>query len=251
MKLNKSLASRLDKVIKMTERDRIVDELRATASALPKDSRHAEQIRAIAEEITTREKDAGKSLTDDLRKRLQSLANQLSFQPRMESKLPVGFPAPTPVGEIEVKAYPTYRMAKTASSDSGNNSFFRLFNHIQSNDISMTAPVQMTYNRGESGLKETEMAFLYGDPSIGATSREGEVKVVDVAPRKAIVLGMRGRPSEQRIAKEVGSLRNRAKVIASGFETAEEPKVFGYNSPSIPADNQYYEVLLELQPKSD
>ena len=38
----------------------------------------------------------------------------LSFKPLIEAPLPVGFPDPTPVGEIRVQHYPAYRLARTS-----------------------------------------------------------------------------------------------------------------------------------------
>ena len=60
------------------------------------------------------------------------------FQPIVEAPMPAGFPEYTPVGQIEVKPYPTYRMAKA----DGGSSFWTLFSHIKKNKIAMTAPVK-------------------------------------------------------------------------------------------------------------
>ena len=66
------------------------------------------------------------------------------------AKLPAGFPAPGPVGEIIIKEYPAYRIARIRRGEGGvagspNVMFRRPFNYIKRNDIRMTAPVEMGY----------------------------------------------------------------------------------------------------------
>ena len=65
------------------------------------------------------------------------------LQADREAPLPDGFPTYTPVGEIEVKRYPAYRKAETT----GGVAFWTLFQHIKTAGISMTAPVEMTYEK--------------------------------------------------------------------------------------------------------
>ena len=40
------------------------------------------------------------------------LGRHLRFRPRIEADVPAGFPAPAPVGEIVLKQYPAYRLAR-------------------------------------------------------------------------------------------------------------------------------------------
>lgn len=59
-----------------------------------------------------------------------------------EAKLPKDFPPPGPVGQIIVKDYPAYRLARVRSGKEGvsggpNAMFNPLFNHIKRNDIPM------------------------------------------------------------------------------------------------------------------
>ena len=97
--------------------------------------------------------DSASTSTDDS-------AENAAFKPVVEAPMPEGFPAYTPVGEIEVKNYPAYRKAET----SGRTAFWTLFQHIQNAGVSMTAPVEMTYrNDGPPVGREQAMAFLYGD----------------------------------------------------------------------------------------
>ena len=76
----------------------------------------------------------------------------LAFEPIMEAPLPVGFPAPVPAGEIAVIEYPRYRLARAGMKGGQNGTFFTLFRHIQSNDIPMTAPVEMTMDEDGTGM---------------------------------------------------------------------------------------------------
>ena len=68
---------------------------------------------------------------------------------RVDTPLPVGYPAPTPPGSIDLKTYPSVRLAEVTSAgdpDSGmNKAFWPLFSHIKKHDIAMTSPVEMNY----------------------------------------------------------------------------------------------------------
>jgi hypothetical protein len=100
-----------------------------------------------------------------------------------EAKLPAGFPAPGPVGEVIVKTYPAHRLARTAADPGGDDRMFmRLFGHIKRNEIAMTAPVTMDWagEPAERGGPES-MAFLYGKPSIGAAGAALTVAVAQAA----------------------------------------------------------------------
>ncbi|MDA1263365.1 MAG: hypothetical protein O3B75_10780 [Planctomycetota bacterium] len=67
----------------------------------------------------------------------------------IEAPLPNGYSAPTPPGAIELKSYPSVRCAEISSKGSTgmgmSASFWPLFNHIQSQEIAMTSPVEMDY----------------------------------------------------------------------------------------------------------
>jgi len=96
----------------------------------------------------------------------QAAAN---FQPKMKAPLPAGFPQPGPVGQVIVKEYPPYRAARTAMRDEGlgqNSAFNALFRHITSNDVKMTAPVEMRYEQSttQAQPQPVSMAFLYEEP---------------------------------------------------------------------------------------
>ena len=52
-----------------------------------------------------------------LREGLREAVEILEFTPFQEAKLPQGFPELTPVGEIQVKTYPKYRLARVEMED--------------------------------------------------------------------------------------------------------------------------------------
>ena len=78
-----------------------------------------------------------------LRDRIEQISETLAFAPTMEAEMPRGFPPSTPIGELEVKQYPAYRIAKTDTESSP--AFWTLVNHIKQNKIAMTALVEMGY----------------------------------------------------------------------------------------------------------
>jgi len=67
---------------------------------------------------------------DTLRTSLLAPIMILTFKLKAEAPVPAGFPAPTPIGVVEIKKLPIYRMAKV-------NNFFTLFHYIKKNNIEM------------------------------------------------------------------------------------------------------------------
>ncbi len=99
----------------------------------------------VADELSSALKKAQKLAPepkfDLLAQSIKEVVARLEFKPLAEAKLPQGFPTYTPVGTIEVKHYPAYRMATSSG-------FWPLFLHIQSKGIAMTAPVEVQYKPG-------------------------------------------------------------------------------------------------------
>jgi hypothetical protein len=172
--------------------------------------------------------------------------------------LPVGYPAPTPPGAVEVKRYPTVRRAE-ADGSSGlfrgqGGPFWRLFLHIEQRDIAMTAPVEMDYGvREEDGqtlpdLNEWTMSFLYRDADLGPTGdAERGVRVVDAEPVVVLSMGMRGDPSRADFAEAFAELES----IAAGLEAwrvGELRRSMGYNGPDTPRRMRWWEAQIELVP---
>jgi hypothetical protein len=159
-----------------------------------------------------------------------------------EAETPAGWPSPTTVGEVELKRYPAYRMAK--ADGAGNTGFFTLFNHIKRNDISMTAPVQMEYERTD-GSSSGSMGFLYGSQEIGRTGREGAVEVVDVPGSQVASIGVRG-PLSSRALDDARAALEAWLARHPEWAAAGPVRSMGWNSPFVERERQYFEVQLPL-----
>ena len=166
--------------------------------------------------------------------------------------LPEGWPELTPVGKVEIREYPSYREAVVSEEQgrSGTTPMFRaLFQHISSNDIPMTSPVDMSYD-DEGSARMTAMAFLYRTPELGPVGEDGMVRVVDVAPRTYASTGIRGSYSDKHHAE--GVERIRAWLGAQSTWKADGPsRYLGYNSPFVPWFWRYGEVQVPVVRTSD
>jgi hypothetical protein len=168
----------------------------------------------------------------------------VDFKPVVEAPLPDGFPTYTPVGQIELKQYPAYRKAET----SGRVAFWTLFKHITSAGITMTAPVEMTYQEEGPPLGEQRsMAFLYGSTQLGDLGREGNVAVVDVPAAMVVSIGMRGDRSDSVLVQAEQRLRGWMEQKRGEYEQSGPVRVMGYNSPFVDRDRQFFEVQIPLR----
>ena len=220
---------------------------RAAADTLGAESYTAELLDGLASEARWRALDRPPVATRWLERELRSVAADLVFEPTMEAELPEGFPGPTPVRELELKQYPAYRAARTSmEGESANGAFWELFTHIQSKDIAMTAPVEMSYTAGDDGPRESAMAFLYGDPRTGAPGAEGAVDVVDTEPMWVLSMGLRGRDTQARIAGTRTTLE-RWLEQSPDWRAAGELRVMGYNSPMVWGNRRFFEVQLPVE----
>jgi|GEM_PF-807237 len=173
------------------------------------------------------------------------------------TRLPVGYPRPTPAGAIEIKRYPVVRRATVTgdgpAQSGGNRGFFPLFRHISNRDIPMTAPVEMEYptlgsGAGRAGGDGWTMAFLYESDADGPTgSFESGVIVEDAAPIVVLSIGVRG-------SYAIGPLRARVAELEAWLETSadwvrgEGPvRVLQYNGPSMPPGNRWVEVQVPIR----
>ena len=171
-------------------------------------------------------------------------ADEERFQPILEADLPDGFPPPTPVGTIEVKQYPEYRKA----TSSGRAAFWTLFRHIQRNNISMTAPVEMTYSGADSErLQEQSMAFLYGSTELGNPGWEGAVEIADVPAATVVSIGVRGPRTDPAVLQAHHRLEAWLESRESEFVIAGPVRVMAYNSPFVRPDRQFFEVQIPIE----
>ncbi len=170
-----------------------------------------------------------------------------------EAAVPEGWPAPTPVGEVQVKHYPAYRAAIAASpvdaAPTQNDSFSRLFNHIKRSDIAMTAPVEMVY---EDGPDETprmrSMAFLYRDTTLGEPGNDQDIEVRDMPAQTVLSIGVRGRYTDERMRANLKALEQWLAEHQGQWKSDGPPRYFGYNSPFVPWFMRYGEVQVPIAP---
>lgn len=184
---------------------------------------------------------------DELVSELRAIASDLAFEPFLEAELPAGFPAPTMVGEIELRSYPRYRMA-TAPMDGGrtNGAFWKLFQHITTNDIPMTAPVETTYAIDGERVRATTMAFLYEGPEQGSAGVDGAVEVLDAEPERVVSMGLRGSDRRERV--DAAHARLLAWIAARPeLEVAGDMRTMGYNSPMVRGSRRTYEVQVPVR----
>ncbi len=171
-------------------------------------------------------------------------ADGASFKPVVEAPLPEGFPSYTPVGQIEVKRYPAYRKAETT----GKAAFWTLFQHITTAGISMTAPVEMTFQAdGPPVGREQSMAFLYGAQSVGTAGRKGSVEVVDVPAATVVCIGVRGARTDAVVAQADQKLRQWLEQNKAQYEQSGPLRIMGYNSPFVARDRQFFEVQIPVR----
>lgn len=174
--------------------------------------------------------------------------------------LPVGYPAPTPPGAIELKTYPSLRRAEVTTQvrNAGvgmNMAFFPLFNHIQRREIAMTSPVEMDYQGlsvGGEPLTAMTMSFLYRSPElgpVGADAEDAKVMVVDTEPATYLSLGMQGGYSLERVREGMAQLH--AWLAANpGLEGVGDIRALHYNGPERRDRDKWLEVQVPVAPRA-
>jgi uncharacterized surface protein with fasciclin (FAS1) repeats len=202
--------------------------------------------------IGSRSPGAAKSLARGLQDPLRGAGEILRFEPTVEAQSPAGFPEPTPVGEIEIKTYPPYRLARTEITGSSSNggAFWKLFQHITRNEIAMTAPVEMTYRNAPDNRGRPEaMAFLYESQAVGKIGRQDEVQVADVPAITVVSMGMRGDHSDDAVKHAQSLLQNWLHEHQDRYGANGSLRVLGFNSPMVPVSDRYFEVQIPLREK--
>lgn len=167
------------------------------------------------------------------------------------AELPEGWPELTPIGDVQIREYPVYRAASVTRDDADGMGpmFNTLFQHIKSNDIAMTAPVDMGYADGEQGAMSS-MAFLYRTTALGEIGSQGLVQVEDVLPATYASVGVRGGYSERNFQRGLG-------LVEAWLGTQDEwrsigsPRYLGYNGPFTPVFWRYGEVQVPVQRVGD
>jgi hypothetical protein len=177
-----------------------------------------------------------------------------------DSPLPVGFPAATAPGAIEVKQYPPYRSAvargRNMAVGSGDSLFWTLFQHIERNEIAMTAPVINTYPAGlvetPGARGEVTMEFLYREPTQGEAGPDGEsVEVIDHPGGRYACLGIQGTMREATMRDGVAALRAWLAEHADEWVEAGPPRRLGYHGPMTAARRRLWEVQIPIRPAGE
>jgi hypothetical protein len=166
-----------------------------------------------------------------------------------EASLPMGFPQPGPVGVVILKQYPACREARVDASSTGQDSMFMsLFNHIKTNDIPMSAPVEITWDqpRPDVETKPIAMAFIYGKPTTGAPGVQGKVHVLDVPPQVVVSIGVRGGYDEDHLKPALQKLNDFLMIEPRRYQVIGPPRYLGYNSPFVPWFMRFGEVQLPV-----
>ncbi|MGJ8724754.1 MAG: heme-binding protein [Roseibacillus sp.] len=161
-----------------------------------------------------------------------------------EAQLPKGWPAPGPYGEVAQKEYPVYRVAFTESGGR-TRSFWTLFQHIQSKDIPMTAPVEMKMGEKDGEMEMTSMGFLYQDTTVGEVGADGErVEVTDVPAMTVLSYAWMGPNNDEAVEKARLALDSKA---AEQELKVESYRLLGYNGPSVPKAKRTHELQAILK----
>jgi hypothetical protein len=161
-----------------------------------------------------------------------------------EAPLPEAWPKPGPYNTVTEKNYPAYRAAFTGEGG-GNPSFWTLFSHIRKNGIPMTAPVEMTIDPAERGMRRASMAFLYQNTKVGQTGREGaRIVVRDVPAGRALSYAWQGPDSKARLTQAKTALEA---ALAERKLKPTSFRLLGYNGPRTPRAKKTWELQALLE----
>ncbi len=133
--------------------------------------------------------------------------------------------------------------------------FRALFQHISSNDIPMTSPVDMSYgadvdSADQAGERMTSMAFLYRTPELGPVGTDGVVRIEDIPPRAYASTGVRGAYSARHFSEGLERVEKWL-AVQSDWQDDGAARYLGYNSPFVPWFMRYGEVQVPVKRTSD
>ncbi len=170
----------------------------------------------------------------------------------MPSPLPEGFAPPTPAGVIEVKDYPAYRSATVRFqgnlAQATSAAFNPLFQHITSNNISMTSPVEARYlaDESSSATGEAKVSFLYRSSAVTPAQVAAGVEVEDHPPMCVVSIGIQGTYDWEHYRHHVEQLRAWLSQHPE-YEAFGSPRRFLYDSPFIPDPQKRSEVQIPVR----
>jgi DNA gyrase inhibitor GyrI len=167
--------------------------------------------------------------------------------------LPAGFPSPTPNGQIEVKNYPAYRAAtyryRGQLSEAANQSFYPLYQHISSNEISMTAPVETRYpdsTRTGATSGEAEVSFLYRDTATYPKAIADNIQIEDIPSMTVVSLGLQGGYDYDSYQQGLTRL-NEWLAEHPGYRSVGSPRRFFYDGPYVPDPLKRSEIQIPVE----
>ncbi len=170
------------------------------------------------------------------------------------ASLPEGFPEPTLDGKIQVKKYPAYRAATFSYqgelSQAANRGFSPLFNHISSNGISMTAPVETRYSPSNiESLKEfgtAKVSFLYRSTDIYPDEIASNIEIEDISPKIVVSLGFRGSYTDRSYLESLQKLKDWLEQHKE-YRAVGSPRRFFYDGPYIPDSLKRSEIQIPIE----
>ena len=173
--------------------------------------------------------------------------------------LPEGFPQPTAAGKIEVKQYPAYRSGtytyKGPLAQAANASFEPLFQHISSNHIGMTAPVEAQYplftlsdlSQGKSTeTGEAKVSFLYQNRAVQPEQVTDQIRVENHPALQVVSIGVSGPYSYSSYLSSLSRLQDWL-AQHPGYRVSGLPRHFFYDSPFTPDVFKRSEVQIPVQ----
>lgn len=167
--------------------------------------------------------------------------------------LPVGFPSATAPGKIEIKEYPAYRAATYHYSgnlpDAASQAFSPLYQHLSTNNISMTAPVETRYpvstleNAETTG--EATVSFLYRSTDIYPDAIASNITVEDILAQTVVSLGLVGGYSYQSYVEGVEKLKDWLSQNPNYIMVGKPRRLF-YDGPYKPDATKRSEIQIPI-----
>ena len=167
--------------------------------------------------------------------------------------LPEGFPELTAPNQIEVKQYPSYRAAtyetKGDLSQAANQAFSPLYQHISSNNISMTAPVETLYPASTlegSTSGEAEVSFLYRSREIVPAEIADNIELKDIPAMTVVSLGLKGAYSYESYQQGLKRLSSWLEKNPD-YQRVGNPRRFFYDGPYVPDGMKRSEIQIPIE----
>jgi hypothetical protein len=167
--------------------------------------------------------------------------------------LPEGFPELTAPNQIEVKHYPSYRGAtyetKGELSQAANQAFSPLYQHISSNNISMTAPVETRYPASTfegSTSGEAEVSFLYRSREIVPAEIADNIELKDIPAMTVVSLGLKGAYSYESYQQGLKRLSSWLEKNPD-YQRVGNPRRFFYDGPYVPDGMKRSEIQIPIE----